>query len=70
MTPGAAVGGGTGVVVGTGEGGGRPSACCAVFSGAGAGDEAEQPARVRKNVALSGRMVKNLLRNAATLGEV
>jgi hypothetical protein len=67
MTPGAAVGGGAGVVAGTGEGGGSSSACCAVFCGAGAGDEPEQPGRARNIVAISGRMDKNLLRNAATL---
>jgi len=67
MTPGAAVGGGAGVVAGAGEGGGSPSACCAAFCGAGDDDDPEQPASARKNIAISGRMDKNLLRNAATV---
>ncbi len=70
MTPGAAVGGGAGVVEGTGEGGGSSSPSCADFWGAGDDDELEQAAGASKNIAISGRTDKSLLRDAATYGEV
>jgi hypothetical protein len=65
MTPGAAVGGATGVVIGRGDGGGSSSPSCADFCDAAVGEDSEQAASARSAVAISGSALISLSGDAA-----